>query len=704
MPQAFIAVGIDTGGTFTDLAALNGNTGQFSVAKVPSSPADPASAPIAALEQLFRQTAAKPADVRHIVHGTTIATNSVLEGTHPPVGMITTAGFGDVLEIARQARTGTGDDMMSCIYDMNYRKPPPVVPRRLRLEVPERMGPVGDVITPLDKSAVADAARELARRGARSIAICFLNSYANAAHEEEARAIVADVLPGVHLSTSARVLCEYREYERFSTTVLNAAATPILQVYLEQLDTRLQTTGVQGPLYVMQSVGGVLKASSLRDRGAYTVYSGLMGGVLGASQIARMSGFRNVIGMDMGGTSTDISLLENGMPQVTTDGRIGPHAIRFPMLDVIAIGAGGGSIGWIDSGGLLRAGPRSAGASPGPVGYLQGGTEPTVTDAHLALGRLNPDYLLGGALHVDREAAANAIQDRLAQRLRMAPSDVAAGILRVANANMLRGLRLMSVQRGKDPRNFALVAFGGAGPLHGSDLARELGTRTVVVPRYPGVLSAMGALFADVLFDAVETCLGPADGSLLPRLIPVVDRLVREGGLALEQQGVQPGEGRVNVSLDLRYKGQGYEVNVPVTDTVLTETTLEKGRAAFHRRHQERYSHSSPEEPVELVNVRIAAVGTVPEKVRDLRSMARQETPGASITPASERRAYFLPIGQSLLCPVYDRERLMPGAVLQGPCIVEQLDATTVINPADSARIDRWGNLVISIGGGNGHA
>lgn len=704
MTQRSVAVGIDTGGTFTDLAAIDGRTGRLAVTKVPSCPSDPASAPIAALEHLFRQEAAEAADICHIVHGTTIATNAILESSYPPVGMITTEGFRDVLEIARQARTGTGDDMMSCLYDMNYRKPAPIVPRRLRLEVPERVGPSGEVVIPLDVNAITEAALELAQRGARSFAICFLNSYANAAHEETARAAVAAALPGVHISTSARVLREYREYERFSTTALNAAATPILQAYLEALEQRLETAGVRGPLYVMQSVGGVLKASSIMDRGAYTVYSGLMGGVLGASQIARMSGYSSVVGMDMGGTSTDISLLEKGLPQITTDGMVGPHAIRFPMLDVIAIGAGGGSIGWIDSGGLLRVGPRSAGASPGPVCYGHGGTEPTVTDAHIVLGRLNPRHILGGAIQVNRGAALEAIENRLARTLGMGVSETAAGILRVVNATMLRGLRLMSVQRGKDPRDFALVAFGGAGPLHGSDLARELGTRTVVVPPHPGVLSAMGALFADVLWDSVETCMGPLDATILPRLTEVVDRLVKEGYPALTRQGVAPGEGRVNVSLDLRYMGQGYEVTVPVNGGALDEAALNEAKVLFHRRHQERYSHSSVDEPVELVNVRIAAVGTVPEKVRDPGSMARPEDPSARAVPVTEREAYFLPVGRALRCPVYQRDHLVPGITIKGPAIVEQLDSTAVINPGDTARADKWGNLVVSVGGSDSNA
>ena len=683
-----VHIGIDTGGTFTDVIAFREADGRIVALKVPSTPQNPAEAFIAGVRAALEELGASPGDVAFLAHGTTVATNALLEGKGARTGLITTEGFRDVYEIRRLNRS------FEDLYNIFWTKPTPLVPRYLRKEVRERVNVDGVAVVSLDADGVRDAAAALGEEGVESVAVCFLHSYLNPEHERQAAAIIREVLPGVSISLSHEVNPEYREYERTSTTIVNAFVAPIIERYLADLERRLAETGVSAALHVMHSGGAAQTGRAARSRPITTILSGPAAGVIGAEALGREIGVSDLITLDMGGTSTDVALLRQGKPTLASESELAGEVIRAAMLDITTIGAGGGSIAWADEGGRLKVGPQSAGADPGPACYGRGGTQPTVTDANLVLGYLGTDAFLGGRMRLDRAAAEAAI-DRLAAELGLSRLETAHGIFRIANANMLRAIRLVSVERGLDPRRFALLAFGGAGPVHAAALAAELDIPRVIVPRNPGNFSAFGLLVADLSRDAVRTQLTP----LRPEALDGIRQVYVDLEARLTEQFVaddfDPGQVVFRRSVDARYVGQAYEVNVGVPVGLLAPSDVEALEEAFHAAHAERYGHSAPGEPVELVNFR--AIATVPTAKPAFPRLERTDSDGAAAR-IGERPAWFDGSGDPVLTPVLDRDQLDAGVVLTGPAIIEEPGATTVLLPGQRAEVDDLGNIVIAVG------
>jgi len=671
-----LVAGIDVGGTFTDLVLYDEATKGFRVVKVPSTPANPADGVLEALD-----TAGIPLEsLVRVTHGTTVATNALITRTLPRTGLITTKGFRDVLEIRR----GNKPDLWDAYVDVA----PPYIPRRDRLEVEERILYDGSIHTPLNEDDVRHVLDLFRKRGVRAIAVCLINSYANPVHERRIKEIAAEVLPDVPVTVSSEVLPELFEFERTSTTVINAALRPVLSRYLESLDQRLRDRGYERDLLILHSGGGVMTPESAASFPARTAASGLAGGAIAMAHIARLSGFENAIGLDMGGTSTDISLMYRGRLRTYTEWQVEfGYPIRFPAVEVVTIGAGGGSIAWIDEGGSLRNGPQSAGAQPGPAAYGQGGTEPTNTDANLLLGRLG-EALLGGALALSRPAAEAAVE-KLAERLGLSVTDAALAIIRVANANMANAIRLISIQRGYDPRDFALVAFGGAGPLHAVDLARELSIPTVIVPEFPGITSALGCLLVDLRHDLSQTFISAAASADVAEIEARLREMEGQLRERLRHEGVGESDIEILRYLDMRYLGQWRSLSVEAPSPL---DSLQPLLDRFHAEHQREFAFSRPDHPVEIYGLRIAAFGRLqkPELPRSARVSARPEAIGL-------RPVFFTEADGFVTTPVYQRSALGPGIELEGPAVIEQLDSTTVLPPGSRATVDDYNHLIVTV-------
>jgi N-methylhydantoinase A len=690
-------LGIDVGGTFTDGALVDEATGEILIVKVPSTPADPAMGFMATVERALQRSQSSSAAVRLVVHATTVATNALIEGKTARVGMITTKGFRDVLEIGRQIR--------SRLYDVHLTKPRPLVARRWSFEVGERLDAEGRVLAPLDVDAVRQAARQLKAEQVEAIVCCLLHSYVNPAHERLVAEILRQEAPDAFLSISSEVCPEFREYLRASTTAVNAAVMPIVSRYLDALESRLQGRGVMAPFYVMQSSGGVMSVQAAKRRPVYMVESGPAAGVIAAGAFARPHGYMNVISFDMGGTTAKVGLIRDGRPQLSSEFEVGGQAItplgegrgsgypvRTPVIDLVEVGAGGGSEAWIDAGGALRVGPHSAGAVPGPACYGQGGSTPTITDANVLLGRINPEFFLGGEIALDVEASREAMITRCGQPLGLDPLRVASGIVEIANAHMMGAIRLISVQRGYDPRDFVLVAFGGAGPLHANALARELGIPTVLIPPSPGIASALGMLMTDLKHDFVAT-RRQLFGNLGPgALLALFSDFEAQGEALLAGENIPPGQRATQRSLDLRYHGQSHELSVSVPPGVLTPQDLQRIEEQFHQDHARAYGYAAREDAVELVNVRLTAMGISP-KPRFKTLM--QGNGDIQMAVKGERPVWFSEVAEFTSCPIVDRYRLRSGDVVHGPAIIEELDSTTVVHPDYDARIDQYGNLLL---------
>ncbi len=681
-----IRLGVDIGGTFTDLVLLDDKTGQTMVVKVPSQPNKPADALAAAVKRALKQANAPAESVNLLNHGTTIVTNAVLEGNLARTALITTSGFRDVLEIGRHVRP----DM----YDLNQDKPTPIVPRDLRFEVKERMAPDGNVLVSLEPDSVRAAVAAAKASGASAIAIGFLHAYANTEHETAMKAELIAALPEVSVSASSDICREIREFERISTVVLNAAAMPVVSRYLEILGELTADLIPKARVLLMQSNGGSMTVGAARQAPAHLVYSGPAAGVLACQFIGQLTQRPNVLGFDMGGTSTDISLVYRGEPLMTTEADVGGYPVKLPVLDVNTIGAGGGSIAWLDSGGGLRVGPKSAGADPGPVAYQQGGTEPTVTDANLVLGRLIPDRFLGGEMMLDPDAALAAIRKKIAEPLGLDPISAAAGILRIANANMERALKVSSAERGYDPRDFSLIAFGGAGPVHAAALAKEVGFASVLVPESPGVFSAFGLLVADLRHDFVRSYMVGLDQVSTKMLTSFYADLQALGEQALKDDGLDEQRWTFQRTADLRYVGQAYEVNVAFPDGSIDADTVAEVKSRFHGEHQRLFAHSAEDDPVEFVSLRMVATGSV-----DAPTFRKQPALSTPVSQADTRDVYFEEANGFTACPIYQRQNLYPGAEFQGPAIIEQLDTTTVVHPGQTVSVDDWGSLIIGMEG-----
>ena len=678
-------VAVDIGGTFTDATLIDEATGHVAIAKTLTTPADPSEGFMAAVERAVREAGVTARDVTFVVHATTVATNAIIEGKVARSGFVTTEGFRDLLEIGRQVRP--------TLYDPQFEKPRPLVPRDRAVGVVERLGPKGEVLTPLDERSVRDAAALLARERVESVAVCLLHAYVNPEHERRVGEILAEELPGVPVSLSSEVAPEFREYLRASTTVINAVVRPVVGRYLERIERRLAEAGIGAKLLVMQSSGGVFGADAAARRPVFMVESGPAAGVIAAAHLGAGIGRPDILSFDMGGTTAKVGLIRDGRPSVTKDYQVGAHAgagiggmslagypVRTPVVDLVEIGAGGGSIAWVDSGGLLRVGPRSAGADPGPVCYRRGGVEPTVTDANVVLGRLNPSYFLGGELELDVDAARRAIEERCARPLGLSLVEAANGIVEIANAAMVNALHLISVQRGYDPRDFLLVAFGGAGPVHANALARDAEMPTVLVPRSPGIFSATGLLATDLKRDAARTIMRRLEELDPAELEHAFAELERAGAEEMAAEGVAPDRIEFVRQLDLRYVGQSYELTVPAGDDL---------PARFHAEHDRTYGFSAETEPVECVGVRLQTVGRIARP--PLRTLERGDAP----PPKATRRVYFAEAGGYVDCAVHDRYALPAGARLAGPAVVEELDSTTVVHPSYTARVDDVGNIWI---------
>ena len=692
-----LRIGIDIGGTFTDAALVDGETGAIRVVKVLTTPEDPAQGFMAALERGLAECQATGRDVAAVVHATTVATNAIIEGKTARVGMLVTRGFRDILEIGRQIR--------SRLYDVHLQKPAPLVPRRFSLEVTERLDHEGRVLQPLDLDEVRQAARRLRQEGVEAVVVCLLHSYLNPAHERAVAEIVRTELPDVFLSVSSDVCPEYREYLRASTTAVNAAVMPIVSRYVDALESRLHALGAVAPFYVMQSNGGVMTSSSAKARPVYMVESGPAAGVIAAGAIAAPYGYKNVMSFDMGGTTAKVGLIQDGQLRLSTEievgaqsvtplgeGRGGGYPIRTPVIDLVEVGAGGGSEAWIDAGGALRVGPRSAGARPGPACYGRGGTTPTITDANLVLGRLNPAFFLGGEMALDAGAARKAIADRVAAPLALDPIAAAAGIVEIANAHMIGAMRLVSVQRGYDPRQFVLVAFGGAGPLHANALARELGIPAVLVPPNPGIASAVGMLMTDLRHEFVTTRRVRLDALTPEALESLFADFLVEGSARLDRDGVPASDRQMLRSVDLRYHGQSFELSIAVPAGSLTVADVGRLRAEFDAAHERAYGYAAPEDAVELVNVRLAAIGVTP---RPRRAPLPPGGRDAAKALKGTREVWFAEIGGWRNTNVLDRAKLLSGNVIGGPAIVEEHDASTLVHPGWEATVDQHGNLVV---------
>ena len=673
-------IGVDIGGTFTDIVALQ-DTGDVVLTKVPTTPQNLLHGIAEAVERVLNLADAHPSAVRRFIHGTTIATNAVLEQKGAVTGILMTAGFEDVLELGRQKR--------SRMYDLNMDAETPtfLAPRRRRVGIRERIDAMGQVLTPLDEEQVRGAVRQLRTDGVQAIAVCYLFSFLNPRHEQRTRELIHETAPELSVSLSSDVDPRFREYERLCVTAFDAYLAPVVSRYLLRLAEVLQGLGIRAVPQIMRSRGGIVSAALAARQPVTLFLSGPAGGVIGAQWAAEQSGITDFISLDMGGTSNDVSVVQGGRPLITSEGRIGSFPVRTPMVDCNTIGAGGGSIAWLDAAGGLRVGPLSAGAEPGPACYGRGGEQPTVTDASVWLGYLNPENFAGGSLRLDVSAAEAAVA-RLATRLGLSVTATAAGIHQVVNARMADQIRLMTIQRGYDPRQLTLVVLGGAGPVHGVALAEELGIREIVVPAAPGVLSAFGLLAAAIEHHHAQTLPSVVEQADLGAVNALLAALDGEGSRRMREEGVPLMEVRVAYAADMRYVGQSYELEVPI-DAPLQSEALPVAQAAFHATHERIYGYHRAGQPVEFINFR--AVHTYPLPRPSVRPLLGS---GSSLLEAQvgERRAYFAPAGFTAT-PIFTRARLPVGARLPGPAIIEQPDTTIVIPPDYAARVEESGNL-----------
>jgi N-methylhydantoinase A len=673
-------VGVDIGGTFTDFMLFDTESGAVDVHKVRSTPEDPGRALVAGLVELCADSGIEPSQVDAVFHGTTVATNAVLEHRGAEAGMLTTKGFRDVVHIGRHQRP----QHYSIMQDIPWQARP-FVKRRHRRVVAERVAPpTGEVLEPLDEEEVRAAARALKAAGVESVAICFLFSYLNPQHERRAAEIVAEEIPGAFVTSSADIFPQFREFERFTTACMNAFVGPSTGRYLARLADALAQRGVPGKLHVMMSNGGVASAETAARKPVTLLLSGPAAGVLGGLWAGETTGRKRLITFDVGGTSADIGIVtERGISEASArDTWVAGYPLLVPMIDIHTIGAGGGSIAYVDEGGAFRVGPRSAGASPGPAAYGQGGEEPTLTDANVVLGRIDPDRFLGGEMRLDRDLAVAAVQ-RLADKLGLGPIETAEGIVTIANANMSGAIRSRTVQKGHDPREFALVAFGGGGPTQAAEVAESLGIPEVIVPPFPGITSAMGLLTSDLKYDQMRTVFmteGSIDAERLDRELAAAADEMRA---RLREDGVADADIAVTAGLDCRYAGQGYELRISLPEERFTPDAL----ADFHRLHEQEYGHAF-RDPIEIVNLRVTAFGKR-ARVDHLPAGANGGDP-----LLGEGESVFNRQSQSIR--YYERSRLPVGNSFEGPAVVFQRDTTTVVPPGWRARADASGSLILS--------
>ncbi len=690
-----IRIASDVGGTFTDSIAYDGATRRITVSKVSTTPENRAIGTVEGLRRSLSLQGKSGADVTYVGHGMTTATNAIIQRKGARTAFVTNAGFRDLLLIGRQDRPS--------LYDIAVVRPPMLVPTELCFTVSGRMDAEGQEITPLDEAALADVAGELNRLEVEAVAVLFLHSYANPAHERRAKEMLAELVPRAVVCISTDVLREFREYERASTTVLNAYLTPVMDQYLGSLVAMLED-GDRGlglaagtPVMVMEAAGGLMTVPSARANPVHTLLSGPAGGVVASCHVAGLLGIKNIITMDIGGTSTDISLIRAGRPEITRQAELDRIPIRLPVIDINSIGAGGGSIAWIDDGGALRVGPISAEAVPGPACYGLGGTQPTVTDANVVLGRLGEQTRLGGDMALDVAASERAVSEVIAKPLGLEPVEAAAGILRVAHSNIVRGIRVVSVERGYDPREFTLVPFGGAGPMQGTPIARDLGIPKLLIPPSPGILCALGQLVSDLRHDLLETQIGPLEAFSTERAAAIIARLSDRGNELLAADHIPPERRRIEMQVDMRYVGQSYELAVPLD--YQRDGEWEGLAGKFHAVHEQRFGHADPDAPIELVGFAMTAVGEIESPVLPELPKGGEKLPdsaGAGI----RRICYESELAANMWydVPVYLREELLAGNTIQGPAVIEEVSATTVLYPGDRAVVHGSGSLIVEVG------
>ncbi|MBL8588168.1 MAG: hydantoinase/oxoprolinase family protein [Methylobacteriaceae bacterium] len=680
-----LRIGIDSGGTFTDVCLFDDATGEVAVWKVPSTPDDPSRAIAEGTRQGVERIDRAPRDLAYFGHGTTVGTNALIQHRGVRTGLVTTDGFRDLIEIGRQKRPD--------LYDLQADKPPPLVTRDLRFGVAERLRHDGSVETPLDESAMRAIARRLKDADVKAVAVGFLYGFVRPDHENRARAILLEEIPDAFVTTSHEVAPEFREYERISTAVVNAYLGPVMRGYITRLAARLRDLGVTAVPHLTQSNGGVIGFDMAARLPVRTVLSGPSTGVVAAQAIGAMIGMRNLITFDMGGTSTDVALLRDGEASVASEATVHGYPIKAPMLDIHTVGAGGGSIAHIDSGGLLKVGPRSCGADPGPVCYDRGATEPATTDANVVLQTLNPRFLLGGRMPIVQDKARHAI-GALAEQLGLDVMSTAQGVISVVTANMAKAIRVISVQRGHDPRDYALVAFGGAGPLHAARLARELEMKTIVVPRHPGICCALGLLLTDLRADFAATQLMLAEDGATGRVADIYANLELQARAWFAEEHVADKDQRLRRIVDMRYHGQNYEIPIDLAEGPVTSGSLGQLRVDFAEAHRRLYGYAAEEEPIQMVTFRVAAIGAV------VKAAFRPEPdagPDPSHARIGEREVWFPEAQGFIACPVYDRDKLKAGNRIEGPAIVEQMDATTVLLPGMRGRVEPYLNLILEM-------
>jgi N-methylhydantoinase A len=679
-----LVLALDIGGTFTDLVAFDLATGEIHQAKSSTTPYD--------LAVGIRETLAKsglPMDTAEtFIHGSTVAINTAIERTGARTALVVTEGMRDVYKIGRGSRPEA--------YNLFFKRPEPYVPRHRTLEIVERLNADGDVVTVLDRANATGVAQRLNTDDIESVAVVFLHSWANPEHEAAVGAIIAKEAPGLYRSLSHEILREYREYERMSTTVLNAYVGPRVKRYLGDLENLLGEFGFTGRLLIMQSNGGTMTPDTAKRVPVNMMESGPVGGIIAAAEISGNLGYKNVLAFDMGGTTAKVSLVQNSEPSIAQGYYIGGlasgHPVMLPVVDIIEVGTGGGSIAWIDEVGALKVGPRSAGGHPGPVCYGQGGTAPTVTDANVILGRLSPSRFLGGEMPLDVEGARAAIRTTIAAPLGLTVEAAALGIIKIAVAEMSLAVRGVSVERGYDPRDFAMVGFGGAGPLHSAEIARELHIPTLIIPRVPGHFSALGMLMSDLRHDYVRTYYKSLADSDFGEIRRILAGMIGEARELLLSEGTAADAMTFQRFLDIRYVGQEFPIQTPIDEATIASGDAERIRAAFDEIHDRRFGHKATAEAVEIVNIRLTATG------KRERSRFPELPPATTDALIAHRHVIFDDSLEGIECPIYDRERLGPGARVSGPAVIQEYASTTVLFPGDAMQVAPSGEMIVTIG------
>jgi N-methylhydantoinase A len=682
-------VTVDTGGTFSDFVVFEEETGAYRILKVPSTPDDPGRAVLDGLD-LLREQGVEPHEIAYFSHGTTVATNTLLEERGARTGLVITAGFRGVYETMEQSRP-----YGPAVFDLGYDKPRLLAPASRTAEVVERIGADGEVRVALDLASVDDAIRLLEAEGVESVAICFLFSFMNPDHERCVRDAIARAHPEWSVSASSELLPQIREYYRLSTVVTNAYVSPVLGRYVRELERRLDEREIAvGRRFTMQSNGGSAPFHSTPGRAVGTILSGPAGGVTAGSALAAAAGIDDIITFDMGGTSCDVSLIQRGEPVITDRSKIGGRDIAIPMLDINTVSAGGGTLAYVDPQGALHVGPHSAGAVPGPACYGRGGDRPTVTDANVVLGYLSQGELLGGAMSIDADAAHKAIDGHVAEPLGVDRLRAAEGIVKIVNVKMAQAIRAISTERGFDLRDFTLVPFGGAGPVHAGQIALDLGLPRLLVPPAPGANSALGLLMSDVKHDYVRSRLADITEVAADDVTALFAELQSDAAAQLRDEGFGPDRVRYRYFLDMRYAGQGYENPVPLDGVPVTLDDLARYRSRFDDIHRMCHGHAAPGQPVEVVNYRVEAIGVVPPV--ELARLASASDGTVAAAQIGTRSALFPSAASALTeVPVYARDRLRAGHRFEGPALVDQYDATTVVAPGQSVTVDAFGNLIV---------